>query len=146
MKWCTHGVVTKFFAYLQFELQPVNSVIPRAKVYIQQQVLTSDIEDLESRFDDLQNTQALVEAYLADKEDEEVEEFCSEVMELQEKVKEAIKAINSVNGPNKIKECREAYKKVRGGLDLKGKFNREWKKILKKKVSKMINNSTNDNN
>ena len=62
MKWCTHGVVTKFFAYLQFELQPVNSVIPRAKVYIQQQVLTSDIEDLESRFDDLQNTQALVEA------------------------------------------------------------------------------------
>ena len=146
MKWCTHGVVTKFFAYLQFELQPVNSVIPKAKVYIQQQVLTSDIEYLESRFDDLQNTQALVEAYLQDKEDEDVEEFCSEVMELQEKVKEAIRAINSVNGPNKIKECRKAYKKVRGGLDIQGKFNREWKKILKNKVSKMINNSTNDNN
>ena len=146
MKWCTHGVVTKFFAYLQFELQPVKSVIPNAKAYIQQQAWTSDIEDLESRFDDLQNTQALVEVYLEDKEDENVEEFCSEVMELQQKFKEAIKAINSVNGPNKIKECREAYKKARGGLDRKGKFNREWKKILKKKVSKMINNSTNDDN
>ena len=124
----------------------MNSVIPNAKAYIQQQVLTSDIEDLESRFDDLQNTQALVEVYLEDKEDEGVEEFCSEVMELQQKFKEAIKAINSVNGPKKIKECREAYKKVRGGRDIKGKFNREWKKILKKKVSKMINNSTNDDN
>ena len=110
----------------------MNSVIPNAKAYIQQQVLTSDIEDLESRFDD-QNTQALVEVYLEDKEDEGVEEFCSEVMELQQKFKEAIKAINSVNGPNKIKECREAYKKVRGGRDIKGKFNREWKKIHKKK-------------
>ena len=123
----------------------MNSVIPNAKAYIQQQVLTSDIEDLESRFDD-QNTQALVEVYLEDKEDEGVEEFCSEVMELQQKFKEAIKAINSVNGPKKVKECREAYKKVRGGRDIKGKFNREWKKILKKKVSKMINNSTNDDN
>ena len=124
----------------------MNSVIPNAKAYIQQQVLTSDMEDLESRFDDLQNTQALVEVYLEDKEDEGVEEFCSEVMELQQKFKEAIKAINSVNGPKKIKECREAYKKVRGGRDIKGKFNREWKKILKTKVSKMINNSTNDDN
>ena len=124
----------------------MNSVIPNAKAYIQQQVLTSDIEDLESRFDDLQNTQALVEVYLEDKEDEGVEEFCSEVMELQQKFKEAIKAINSVNGPKKIKECREAYKKLRGGRDIKGKFNREWKKILKTKVSKMINNSTNDDN
>ena len=124
----------------------MNSVIPNAKAYIQQQVLTSDIEDLESRFDDLQNTQALVEVYLEDKDDEGVEAFCSEVMELQQKFKEAIKAINSVNGPKKVKECREAYKKVRGGRDIKGKFNREWKKILKKKVSKMINNSTNDDN
>ena len=124
----------------------MNSVIPNAKAYIQQQVLTSDIEDLESRFDDLQNIQALVEVYLEDKEDEGVEEFCSEVMELQQKFKEAIKAINSVNGPKKIKECREAYKKLRGGRDIKGKFNREWKKILKTKVSKMINNSTNDDN
>ena len=84
MRWCTHEVVTKFFAYLQFELQPVNNVIPNVKAHIQQQALTCDIEDLENRFDDLRNTKALVE-YLEDEdegeEDEDVEEFCSKVNE-----------------------------------------------------------------
>ena len=140
------GVVTKFFAHLQFELQPVNSVIPNAKAYMQHQVLSSDIDDLESRFDDLRNTQALVDVYLKGKDDDDVEEFCSEVTELQEKFKEAIKIMNSVKGPDRIKECTEAYKKARGGRNLKGKFTREWNKILKTKVSKMINNSTNDDN
>ena len=77
-------VVTEFLAYLQFELQPVNNVIPDAKAHIQQQALTCDIEDLENRFDDLRNTKALVE-YLEDEdegeEDEDVEEFCSKVNE-----------------------------------------------------------------
>ena len=77
-------VVTEFLAYLQFELQPVNNVIPDAKVHIQEQALTCDIEDLENRFDDLRNTKALVE-YLEDEdegeEDEDVEEFCSKVNE-----------------------------------------------------------------
>ena len=112
MKWCTRGVVTKFFAYLQFELQPVNSIIPSAKVHIQQQAMASEIEYLESCFDDLRNTQALAMAYLEDKEDDDVEEFCSEVNKLQRKFKEAIKTINSVDGPVKIKECTEAYTKA----------------------------------
>ena len=34
-----------------------------------------DIEDLESRFDDLRCTQAIVEVYHEDKEDDDVEEF-----------------------------------------------------------------------
>ena len=143
-------VVTEFFAYLQFELQPVNKVIPDAKAHIQQQALTCDIEDLENRFDDLWNTKALVEEYLEDEdedegeEDEDVEEFCSKVNKLQNKFKEAIKTMESVDGPGKIKECMEAYTEALRGRDIKGKFTREWKKILKKKVSKMINNNTND--
>ena len=144
MKWCTRGVVTKFFAYLQFELQPVNSIIPSAKVYLQQQALASEIEDLESCFDDLRNTQALAMAYLENKEDDDVEEFCSKVNKLQHKFKEAIKTMDSEDGPGKIKECMDAYTEALGGLYLEGKFTREWKKILKKKVSKMINNNTND--
>ena len=142
MKWCTRGVVTKFFAYLQFELQPVNSIIPSAKVHIQQQALASEIEDLESCFDDLRNTQALAMAYLEDKEDDDVEEFCSEVNKLQHKFKEAIKAINSVDGPDKIKKCMETYTKALGGRHIKGKFTREWRRVLKNKVSMMINNNT----
>ena len=124
----------------------MNSVIPNAKAYIQQQVLTCDIEDLESRFDDLRNTQALAMTYLEDKEDDDVEEFCSEVNKLQRKFKEAIKRMNSVDGPGKIKECTEAYTEALGGLDVKEKFILNWKEILKSKVSKMINNSTNDDN
>ena len=140
-------VVTEFFAYLQFELQPVNNVIPNVKAHIQQQASTCDIEDLENTFDDLRNTKALVEEYLEDEdeEDEDVEEFCSKVNKLQHKFKEAIKTMDSVDGPGKIKECMEAYTEALGGRDIKGKFTREWKKILKKKVSKMINNNTNDN-
>ena len=145
MKWCTHEVVTKFFAYLQFELQPLNNVIPNAKAHLQQQVFASEIEDLESRFDDLRNTQALAEVYLEVKEDDDVEEFCSMVNKLHYKFKDAIKRMNSVDGPDKIKECTKAYMEALGGRDLNGKFTREWKKILKKKVSKMINNNTNDN-
>ena len=64
MKWCTRGVVTKFFAYVQFEFQPVSSVIPNAKAHIKLQDLASDKEDLKSRFVDLRNTQAIVEVYL----------------------------------------------------------------------------------
>ena len=102
----------KGVSYLQFELQPVNYVIPNAKAHIQQQALTCDIEDLENRFDDLRNTEALVEEYLEDEEedededeeDEDVEEFYSKVNKIQHNFKEAIKTMDSVDGPGKIKE------------------------------------------
>ncbi|PFX20179.1 putative protein PHLOEM PROTEIN 2-LIKE A3 [Stylophora pistillata] len=119
---------------MQFELQPVSSIIPNAKTNIQQQALCSDIDELESRFDDIRNTQALAEAYLENEEDDEVDDFCSELTELQQNFKEVIKALNSMEGPKKIKECMEAYKNARGGRATKGKFGREWKKILKHKA------------
>ena len=143
MKYGTHGVVTKFFAYLQFELLPINSVIPNAKADIQGQALASDIEEMESCFDDLRSTQALAMAYLQDKEDDHVEEFCSKVNKLQRKFKDAIKIMNCAEGPHKIKECTEAYTEALSGRDIKGKFNREWKKMIKTKVSKVIINDDN---
>ena len=90
----------------------MNYVIPNAKAHIQQQALTCDIEDLENRFDDLRNTEALVEEYLEDEEedededeeDEDVEEFYSKVNKIQHNFKEAIKTMDSVDGPGKIKE------------------------------------------
>ena len=54
--------------------------------------------------------------------------------------------MDSVDGPGKIKEWKEAYTEALGGRDIKGKFTRKWKKILKKKASKMINNNTYDEN
>ena len=144
MKWCTRGVVKKFLACLQFELQPVINVIPNAKAPIQQQAFASDIEEMESCFDDLRNAQALAKAYLKHKDDDDVKEFFSEVKKLQRKFKEAIKRMNSENGPGEIEECIKAYTEALGGLDIEGKFTCQWKKILKTKVSKMIMNSTND--
>lgn len=118
---------------IKFELQPVSSIIPNAKANIQQQVLSSEIEELESQFDDIRNTQALVEAYLEVRQDDDVDDFCSELTKLQRKFKAAIQTLNSVEGPKKIKECMEAYENARGGRASKGKFSREWKKILKSK-------------
>ncbi|XP_022799198.1 uncharacterized protein LOC111337206 isoform X2 [Stylophora pistillata] len=120
---------------VQFELQPVSSIISNAKVTIQQQALSSEIEELENRFDDLRNTQALAEAYLENEDDDDVDDFCSVVTELQQQFREAIRMMNSVVGSKKIKECMEAYKSAREGRATKGKFAREWKKILKNKKS-----------
>lgn len=51
-----------------------------------------------------------------------------------------------MDGFDKIKECMEVYMKVFGGCDIKGKFICEWRRILKNKVSMMINNDINDDN
>ena len=124
----------------------MNSLIPNAKEYIKQQAFACDIQEMESCFDDLRNSQALATAYLEDKRDGDVIEFCNKVNKLQRKFKGAIKRMDSVEGPEKIKECLEAYTEAFGGLDIEWKFTLEWKKILEIKVSKMINNSTNDDN
>ena len=124
----------------------MNSLIPNAKEYLKQQASPSDIQEMESCFDDLRNSQALATAYLKDKRDDDVKEFCSKVNKLQRKFKKAIKRMGSVDGPEKIEECLEAYMEALDGLEIEGKFTLEWKKILETKVSKMINNSTNDDN
>ena len=124
----------------------MNNVIPNAKGYIKQPVFASDIQEMESCFDDLRNSQALATAYLKDKCDDDVMKFCDKVKKLQSKFKEAIKRMDGVDGPEKIEECLEAYKEALGGLHIEWKFTLEWKKILEIKVSKMINNSTNDDN
>ena len=124
----------------------MKSVIPNAKEYIKQQSFACDIQEMESCFDDLRNSQALATAYLKRKRDDDVGEFCGKVNKLQRKFKEAIKRMDNVDGPEKIKECLEAYTEALGGLDIEGKFTLEWKNILETKVSKMINNSTNDDN
>ena len=124
----------------------MNSVLSNAKGYIKQQASASDIQEMESCFDDLRNSQALATTYLKDKRDDEVMEFCGEVNKLQRKFKEAIKRMDSVDGPEKVKECLEAYTEALEGLDIEQKFTLEWKKILETKVNKMINNSTNDDN
>ena len=77
----------------------MNSLIPNAKEYIKQQAFASDIQEMESCFDDLRNSQALATAYLKEKPDDDVKEFCSEVNKLLRKFKEAIKRMDSVDGP-----------------------------------------------
>ena len=123
----------------------MNSVIPKAKAYIQQQVFACDTQELESCFDDLRNTHTLAKAYLDKKEDDVVKKFYSDVNKLQRKFKDAIKKMNSLNGPDRILECIEAYTNALGGLDIEDKFALKLEEILKTKVSEMINNDTDDN-
>lgn len=125
---------------LQFELQPVKSIIPTAKAYLQKQALTYNIEDLESRFDDLRNAQALAKAYLQNEEGnhDDVEKFVSEINKLYRKFRAAISTLNQSEGPKKMEACMEAYEDALDGRDIDGKFVQQWKKILSKKVKKNV--------
>ena len=118
---------------------PIKSIIPTAKVYLQQQASAYEMENLESCFDDLRTTKGLAEAFLQ-KEDEthdNVEDFLSQVNKIYKEFLEAISSMNKREGPDKLKACMKAYVDALNGRDVNGKFNKEWRNILGKKVSEI---------
>ena len=56
---------------------PIKSIIPTAKVYLQQQASVYEMENLESCFDDLRITKGLAEAYFQNENGthDDVEDF-----------------------------------------------------------------------
>ena len=97
------------------------------------------MENLESCFDDLRTTKGLAEAFLQ-KEDEthdNVEDFLSQVNKIYREFLEAISSMNKREGPDKLKACMKAYVDALNGRDVNGKFNKEWRNILRKKVSEI---------
>ena len=123
----------------QFELVPIKSIIPTAKVYLQQQASAYEIENLESYFDDLRITKGLAEAYLKNENGthDDVEDFLSKVNKIYKEFLEAISSMNKREGPDKLKACMKAYVDALNGREVNGKFNKEWRNILSKKVSEI---------
>ena len=123
----------------QFELVPIKTIIPTAKVYLQQQASVYEMENLESCFDDLRTTKGLAEVYLQNEDGihEDVEDFLCQVNKIYKKFFKAISSMSKREGPNKLKACMKAYVDALNGRDINGKFNKEWRNILSKKVSEI---------
>ena len=118
---------------------PIKSIIPTAKVYLQQQASAYEMENLESCFDDLRITKGLAEAYFQNENGthDDVEDFLSKVNKIYKEFLEAISSMNKREGPDKLKACMKAYVDALNGRDVNGKFNKEWRNILGKKVSEI---------
>jgi len=103
---------------------------------MQQRVLEYNIEELENRLDDLRNAKASAERYLKSTEEThaDVSSFISKVNELLRYFYLAISTLKKSEGQKQVQACLDAYKQALGGYDVEGKFVREWKKILSKKV------------
>ena len=118
---------------------PIKSIIPTAKVYLQQQASAYEMENLESCFDDLRITKGFAEAYLQNENGnhDDVEDFLSQVNKIYKEFLEAISSMNKCEGPDKLKACMKAYVDALNGRDVNGTFNNEWRNILSKKVSEI---------
>ena len=91
-----------------------------------------DIDEIESRFDDLYEAQRLVSEY-KDKGgvlDSEMKEFNSVITKTLRTYRSAISSLDK----EKVKECLETYEKALDGNDYKEKFATYWTEMLTKKV------------
>lgn len=102
------------------------------------QVLDADIEEVESRFDDLCHTKALVVEYrekVNDQElDVEMKKFSSDITKALRTFRTAITTLDE----EKVEKCLEVYEQSLDGNDEEGKFARHWRNMLKKKVGNKV--------
>lgn len=102
--------------------------------------MAASTQDLmEQCIDDLRFAQASVDEYLKnmddDDEDDNVLTFRKDIMTLTRKFKDAVALMHSSKGNDCIDTCLKAYEDSLDGRDIPGKFCRQWRKILKNKVS-----------
>ena len=118
---------------------PIKSIIPTAEVYLQPQASANEMENLESCFDDLRTTKGLAEACVQNENGthDDVEHLLSQVNKVYKEFLEAISSMHKCEGPNKLKACMKVYVDALDGRDMNGKFIKEWRNILSKKVSEM---------
>ena len=121
---------------------PIETVIQTSEELVINSVAASTKDLMEQCIDDLRDAQASVDEYLNkrkddDDEDDDVLNFGEEIMKLKGEFKDAVEKMNSSKGDDVIDKCLKAYKGALDGRQLPGKFCREWRKILKTKVSIM---------
>lgn len=121
----------------QFALLPINAAIPTANPPLQGKLSHATEEDMVKRFDDLSRAQDQVEQYLdssVDDDDGDVLDFSEEINNVMGQFKDAINSMGSSSEKDSIDACLDAYKKALDGRNVPGKFCKQWKKILAKKV------------
>ena len=119
---------------------PIETVIPTSEELVRNSVAASIKDLMEQCIDDLRDAQASADEYLKDDDDEDdadVLNFGEEITKLKGEFKDAVEKMYSSEGGDLIDKCLKAYKDAIDGRQLSGKFCREWKKILKTKVSSM---------
>lgn len=127
-------------SFEQYGLMPIETVIPTSEELVRNSVAASIKDLMEQCIDDLRDAQASADEYLKDDDDEDdadVLNFGEEITKLKGEFKDAVEKMYSSEGGDLIDKCLKAYKDAIDGRQLPGKFRREWRKILKTKVSSM---------
>ena len=127
-------------SFEQYGLMPIETVIPTSEELVRNSVAASIKDLMEQCIDDLRDAQASADEYLKDDDDEDdadVLNFGEEITKLKDEFKDAVEKMYSSEGGDLIDKCLKAYKDAIDGRQLPGKFCREWRKILKTKVSSM---------
>lgn len=120
----------------QFALLPINNAIPTAKTPLQVKLSHTTEEIMVKCFDDLCRAQDQVDQYLesSDNDDGDVLDFCEKINNVMGLFKDAINSLGSSSGKDSADACLEAYKKTLDGRNVRGKFCKQWRKILANKV------------
>lgn len=118
---------------------PIETVIQTSEELVINSVAASTRDLMEQCIDDLRDAQASAHEYLKgdDDEDDDVLNFGEKILKLRGEFKDAVEKMNSSKGGEVIDKCLKAYTDALDGRRLHGKFCREWRKILKTKVSSM---------
>ena len=104
-------------------------------------LMASTLQEMEDNFDDLRNTESLVNSYVDSVEvvDNDVKDFSQEIHRVLRKFKDAIPSMSAADGKKVVDDCLKAYRDSIDKRDMRGKFGRRWKEILKSKVSLILN-------
>lgn len=116
------------------ELQPIESVYPKLGKVSSVQVMECDIDEIESRFDDLQEAQRLVSEYKDNGGvlDSEMKQFSSVITKTLRKFRSAISSLDD----EKVEKLLDMYEKGEGHYegDYEEKFATCWRELLTTKV------------
>lgn len=126
----------------QIELQPIENVYPNLGKVSSVPVHECDIDEIECRFDDLNEAQRLVSVYITNGGvlDGEMKEFRSKVSKILRTFRSAISSLEQ----EKVRQCLEVYEKALSKEDYEGKFAAHWRELLKKKVRHKLSLSKTD--
>lgn len=114
------------------ELQPLENVYPTLNQGCNVQALECDIDEIESRFDDLCRAKSIVAIFeeTGGELDEEMRKFHSDITKTMRTFRSAISTLHSQS----VEKCLKEYENALNGNDNEGKFVRHWRYMLKKKV------------
>ena len=120
------------FFFQQYELQSIANVFPVLHQGSNVRALECEINEVESRYDDLSLAKCLVAEYRDTEHDldQEMMWFNSEMTKTLRIFNSAISTLDA----ERVEKCLQEYADSLDGNDEEGKFVRHWRDLLKKKV------------